>query len=327
MSPKDPRRNKLNVFHLIFRPSWAAPQSRNPRRRGALRLRFRSIIASQSDPNLSGKPLPYFFAGPKWAAGLCRRKVFLWVSAALLILALGSFFFFDVTICRHFHRQRPLWYDNPWVTAYVQLGKTWVLLWLLFLGLWRRGLALAIVAGFASLVLVAPIVGSLKPIVSRERPSSALSPGVAGKVVKKAQKYSFPSGDTAAVFAVAGALGGCTRRRYAPMLIAAAGMVGALRVVSLNHYPSDALAGAAIGFFCAAAAMMIVEDRLPWLSNRVGPRTAWVGIGGMILVFCLSLVLEKRSSVVLFLTYYGPILAAGWLGTMALESRNRKRPS
>jgi hypothetical protein len=54
----------MNVFHLIFGPSWAAPQSRNPRRRRALRLRFHSILASQSDPNLSGKPVPHSVTGP-----------------------------------------------------------------------------------------------------------------------------------------------------------------------------------------------------------------------------------------------------------------------
>ncbi len=78
---KDPRRNKVNVSHLIFGPSWAAPQSRNPQRRRALRLRFRSILTSQSDPNLSGKPLPYFFAGPN------RRGYFNWSLAIVLVLA------------------------------------------------------------------------------------------------------------------------------------------------------------------------------------------------------------------------------------------------
>src|SRR3990170_6962863 len=43
-----------------------------------LRLRFRSIVASQSDPNLSGKCITYFIAGPnlinKAQAVICAQK-------------------------------------------------------------------------------------------------------------------------------------------------------------------------------------------------------------------------------------------------------------
>jgi len=56
--------DNLNTSHLIFGPSWAASQSRNPQRRRALCLRFRSIVASQSDPILSGNCAGYLDAGP-----------------------------------------------------------------------------------------------------------------------------------------------------------------------------------------------------------------------------------------------------------------------
>jgi hypothetical protein len=67
--------DNLNISHPIFGPSWAAPQSRNPLRRRALRLRFRSIVASQSDPNLSGICTPYFFAGPCPRVGLVQGSM------------------------------------------------------------------------------------------------------------------------------------------------------------------------------------------------------------------------------------------------------------
>ena len=56
---------------LIFRPSWAAPQSRNPdpsTSSGQAPLDYASgfaqSIATQSDPNLSGRCITYFFARP-----------------------------------------------------------------------------------------------------------------------------------------------------------------------------------------------------------------------------------------------------------------------
>ena len=63
--------DNLNTSHLIFRPSWAASQSRNPRRSRALRLRFRSILASQSDANLSGNCTRHSSTGP---TGLCSAS-------------------------------------------------------------------------------------------------------------------------------------------------------------------------------------------------------------------------------------------------------------
>jgi hypothetical protein len=54
----------LRISHLIFGPYWAASQSRNPQRRRELCLRFRSVVASQSDPNLSGNCTGYLDAGP-----------------------------------------------------------------------------------------------------------------------------------------------------------------------------------------------------------------------------------------------------------------------
>ena len=71
ISAKDPRRNKLNVFHLIFRPSWAAPQSQNPdpstssgQAAQDYASGFAQSIASPSVLNLSGKCITYFLTGP-----------------------------------------------------------------------------------------------------------------------------------------------------------------------------------------------------------------------------------------------------------------------
>ncbi len=60
---KEPRKNNYAVSHPIFRPSSAAPQSRNPRR-SPLRLRSRSPEPAESATNLGATSAHLFLRGP-----------------------------------------------------------------------------------------------------------------------------------------------------------------------------------------------------------------------------------------------------------------------
>lgn len=64
---------------------------------------------------------------------------------------------------------------------------------------------------------------------------------------------SFPSAESASAFAVALALGDCFPK-FRIILLGAACLIAAMRVIRLAHWPSDALAGAALG--CAVYAGM-----------------------------------------------------------------------
>lgn len=94
----------------------------------------------------------------------------------------------------------------------------------------------------------------IKVIVQRKRPVlyTDLAPGYLNK---SGSRESFPSGHTAAVAALATSYLLSRARQSAPpagpwisraVLLAAAG-VGVLRVTAADHFPSDVLAGAAVG--------------------------------------------------------------------------------
>ncbi|MGH2853260.1 MAG: phosphatase PAP2 family protein [Solirubrobacteraceae bacterium] len=98
----------------------------------------------------------------------------------------------------------------------------------------RRGLvAIAIAATFAN--------GPAKLLAGRRRPSSSVAP-----LIRMPRSTSFPSGHSAAAFAFA--TGVCTEcPQLAPVLFPLAGAVAYSRVHTGVHYPSDVVAGIAIG--------------------------------------------------------------------------------
>jgi membrane-associated phospholipid phosphatase len=107
---------------------------------------------------------------------------------------------------------------------------------------WTRRAALR---GLAGMAIASPAVNVLaKRLVRRTRPEHPLLP--AGRLAKPPRTTSFPSGHaaSAAAFATGVAL-------EVPALAVPVGglaaAVGASRVISRAHYPSDVLAGLALG--------------------------------------------------------------------------------
>ncbi|MDH7569037.1 MAG: phosphatase PAP2 family protein [Armatimonadota bacterium] len=99
-----------------------------------------------------------------------------------------------------------------------------------------------------AMVGTALVCEAVKGSVSRRRPVEALGEAqvrVVGAPV--ADSRSFPSGHTATAFAWAAVLSGMYPEA-APLFLGAATLVGVGRVRVGAHYPSDVLAGAAIGF-------------------------------------------------------------------------------
>ena len=127
-------------------------------------------------------------------------------------------------------------------------GGVW---WLVaaYLIIFRRGLDRR--AGFGILAAfvahVALVEGALKHLVARIRPSDAL-PNIELRdgFLLDPHSYSFPSGHATATFMVAFILGARFPRTRTP-LFALAALVAISRVHLGCHYPSDVLAGAAVG--------------------------------------------------------------------------------
>ena len=73
-------------------------------------------------------------------------------------------------------------------------------------------------------------------------------------LIEKQKDYSFPSGHTCASFAAAGVYWRMMPKKYAVLLLILAALIACSRLYVGVHYPSDVLAGLAIGLFAAWAA-------------------------------------------------------------------------
>lgn len=122
---------------------------------------------------------------------------------------------------------------------------------LLGFGLWlaavpggREFLLLAL----GTLLLELPVYLTLKNLIRRRRPADALS---LSAFIRPSDRFSFPSGHTAAAFVMAG----CVLVVYplfAPLAYLLAAAIGVSRVLLGVHFPSDILAGAVLGSLCVA---------------------------------------------------------------------------
>ena len=115
---------------------------------------------------------------------------------------------------------------------------------------------------------------TVKPLVGRERPWVAMGDFVT--LVTSADPNSFPSGHTCAAFAFAAALCMSLPRGWSWQRGAALGLavlMGLSRLYVGVHFPSDVLAGAAIGALCGLLAGRAVPRFLAWVRGRRSDQT------------------------------------------------------
>ncbi len=106
----------------------------------------------------------------------------------------------------------------------------------------------------AALLLASWASGALKDVVDRMRPP--LADHAIGALVTVPSDPSFPSGHAATAFAAAGVVAALHPRLRLPALGLAA-LVAVSRVYLGVHYPSDVLAGGALGLAIAAVVVSI----------------------------------------------------------------------
>ena len=248
---------------------------------------------------------------------LHRINLTIWVSViALGLAALLSYFLLDERVffwlCRHPNK----WQGNNWLEAFTLLGKGWVLTWLLLSWVWATGRPArgrpALVAILA-LLLVFLTVSPLKVLVQRPRPADIV------KVHSRAEdrsalirSWSFPSGDTAAIFAVAAVLAPFVRRRWAITFFVLSSIIGLLRVAVLAHYPSDVFAGAATGMLDGWLASRIIS-RWPLPESGQFNWYRAIAAAGVILIPLSLGLLEGIEQLLIFLKTYGAMAAGIYL--------------
>ncbi|MGK0393851.1 MAG: undecaprenyl-diphosphatase [Alcanivorax borkumensis] len=134
-------------------------------------------------------------------------------------------------------------------------GPFYVALTLCIWGMDRQGGSEFALTAMVAYALEMPLFVLLKHLIKRPRPADALESLSA--FIQPADRFSFPSGHTAAAFVMASLL--CVF--YPPVIALALGlalMVGLSRVLLGVHYPSDIFAGAALGFGCAMIGLWLV---------------------------------------------------------------------
>ena len=162
---------------------------------------------------------------------------------------------------------------DPFMKLYTQLGNSGMLfitlgvLLLLFKPTRRAG-ASALCAMLVGLVVVN---FTIKPLVARDRPWLVIENFV--NLVPEHDPNSFPSGHTNAAFAFALAVCMTAPKRW--MKVAAVCMavvMGLSRLYVGVHFPSDVLAGAAIGSLCGLLGAWVIGKAWERLPDRLRGR-------------------------------------------------------
>ncbi len=245
----------------------------------------------------------------------------------LSVIGLLSFFLIDGRVfswlCNHPHT----WLDGNWLRVFKGFGKAWLPVWLLLNWVCATGRQRPALVGLLALILVSPMVTSLKPLVHRPRPREIIEASTKPEEAeennnnRRSHHLSFPSGDVAVVFAAATSLALFVSRPWMLLFFALAGFVSILRVAVLAHYPSDVCGGAVIGIFSGWLALQII---LRWLSEfklRRGHAAA-----GAIIVPIAFGVVEGADKLLFWLKAYGVLVAGIYLinaGTWSKRLRRR----
>lgn len=129
-------------------------------------------------------------------------------------------------------------------------GVLTVLIWLLD----RQGGSEFALTALLAYGLEVPAFMVLKNLIKRPRPADSVA--TLRAFIKPADRFSFPSGHTAAAFVMA-TLVAVFYPVGASMMLAFAMVVGLSRVLLGVHYPSDIAAGALLGASCAMIAVIL----------------------------------------------------------------------
>ena len=150
----------------------------------------------------------------------------------------------------------------PAITALGNSGLIWLLLaGILLLTPKHRRAGAAVLAGLVLEIICCNMV--LKPLVARVRPCDVNT--AVQLLIARPDDFSFPSGHTGASFAAAAALFAEWNRLWIPSLILAL-LIAFSRLYLYVHYPTDILAGAAIGMMAGWAGRQAVD--ILWKRKR-----------------------------------------------------------
>ncbi len=247
-----------------------------------------------------------------------KRNIIIIIISALALLTTASYFFLDDKVYFFLFKYRPNICTNHWINAFRQLGKAWVPIWLLLIWLITTRQVKPVLVAIIAMPLIFPFVYPAKYFIARPRPEFQIA--VTAQPEKEhhfdRQLSSFPSGDTATAYAVATALtpyianSSIAAFRFAALTVlhSSAFIIALLRILASKHYPSDTIAGAAIGILAAYLAWIIIEKHPNLRPHIYTCKTA--RIITLILIAALPFLAgyERINSLYIFIRQFWPLI-------------------
>lgn len=200
-------------------------------------------------------------------------KITGWSALGTVVSVMVFFLFLDRPIDTLAHGLRGGTLFAVAQTISLAADHDWFNVWLLFglLGGGVLALGRGLTPGVRALLLVCVTVAltmflgeTLKWFFGRYRPVMYFDHGLYGFswFASKGNMHSFPSGHTFRIFSTMTALALVWPRARVPLLGFAV-LVGISRVLVTRHYPSDIIAGAFVGIFCALWVWSIIRAGRP----------------------------------------------------------------
>jgi undecaprenyl-diphosphatase len=232
------------------------------------------------------------------------------IFVAILILflaALLSYFFIDKLICRGISSISTDIDDFTGSGLLKSLGKVYVPLWLLLIWGYAKNNSKLVLAAVMSLLMALLITNPLKFVTRRERPREVFTKAPVTlewqEDRSKSHDKSFPSSDTAMVFAHAVVVTPLLSAMSLPVIYILAAAVGILRILGMAHYPSDVLTGTAIGILCGWLAIKVSGI---WISeNKFRIKEWWrkvVPIAIIVIPVVTFLAGDRDNLIIFFVT-------------------------
>jgi len=267
------------------------------------------------------------------------NKLNFFVLTAVVVLSLAAFisyFFIDSKVASHIFSANREWDKFSGAYLIKSLGKTYVPLWLLFLWGFVKKRIDIILTGSIALLLTLALVAPSKVFFNRTRPNTYFnnltriesgSETVSGKSrffgFHKPANQSFPSGDTATVFAVAVAVAPFVSTISFLTFLLAASLVGLLRVIGLVHYVSDVCAGAVAGIICGRLAIWICKKWMEKDKTPFGPAWRNIAVIGILLIPSLDVISGGFKNLYIFLLSSGFWAGCFYLTTVIQQMLNK----
>jgi len=238
--------------------------------------------------------------------------------------AIISFYILDERVFAYLRENPPTWRKNLCVEAFKQLGRGYALTWLLLSWVWITRRHKTVIICLLSLLITIPAVLVVKEAMRRPRPRDVINAEtkVEDKTIRPAS-WSFPSGDTASVFAVGTVLAFAVRWPVIIGLAACCSGIGILRVAAFAHYPSDVLGGAAVGILCGWSAVRI-RNRYPGIESIFKGRERMLSFIGVVLVPILIWFFQGIDKLKILLEFYVPIAAIIFIADQIRKLRRNR---